>query len=149
MTQAEFIHGFSKLMANWGMPLTAGRVYAYLLLQPKAVSLDQIAAGLGISKASAWGAAKHLEQVGQIERYGEQGSKRSLFSATEDFARSLVRYSKLLSRIGGLLRDGAPGAEAEAAARMRERSGFYLTVHDAIEATIGELTTGQRRAAAE
>jgi hypothetical protein len=147
ITPERFIHGVAKLMANWGMPHTAARVYAYLLLQPKPAGLDQIAADLGISRAGAWAAARHLEQVNQVERYGQPGSKRALFAPTENFARSMLNYSRLLSRMGTLLRDGASVAEGEAAARLQERSELYLTVHDAIEATIEELMTERRQAA--
>jgi len=143
MTQERFIHRYAKLMSNWGMPHTAARVLAYLMLQSKPAGLDQIAADMEISKASAWGAARHLEQVGQVERFGEPGSKRALFAPTENFARSLLNYSRLLSKMGDLMQDGAAMvAKGDAARRMRERSDFYLAVHDSIEATMAELTGG-------
>jgi hypothetical protein len=146
----RFIQSYAKLLTAWGMPLTAARVFAYLMLQPGPVSLDQIAADMGISKAGAWGAARHLEQVHQIERFGEQGSKRALFAPVENFARSLLNYSRLLSKSGALMREGAAAAGGpEAAARMIERSEFYLAVHEAIESTMAELTAERRRAAAE
>ena len=144
----RFIHSYAKLMANWGMPLTAARVCAYLMLEPKPAGLDQIAAGLGISKASAWGAARHLEQVGQVERFGEPGSKRALYAPVENFARSLLNFSRLLSRSGSLLREGAVLAEGEAKPRMEERAEIFLAVHEAIEDTVSELTAVRKRAAA-
>lgn len=139
-TQDEFIRAYAKAMADWGMPLTAGRVLAYLLLQSKPTDLDQIAAGLGISRASAWGAARHLEQVNQIERFGEPGTKRAYFAPTKSIVRSMLNYSRLLSRVAALMHQGAALAgEGSAADDMRERAAFYLTVHDAIEATVDEL----------
>ena len=150
MTAERFIHSYAKLLTSWGMPLTAARVFAYMMLQPKPVSLDEIAAGLGISKAGAWAATRHLEQVNQIERFGEPGSKRALFAPTENFARSLLNYSRLLSKSGALMREGAAlAAGLDAAARMIERSEFYLAVHEAIESTMAELMAERRRAAAE
>lgn len=150
ITPERFIQSYAKLLTGWGMPLTAARVFAYMMLQPKPVSLDQIAAGLGISKASAWGATRHLEQVHQIERFGEPGSKRALFAPMENFARALFNYSRLLSRSGTLMRDGAAvAAGPDAAARLLERSEFYLAVHEAIESTIEQLMAERRRAAAE
>jgi hypothetical protein len=150
MTAERFIQQSAKLSAAWGMPLTAARVAAYLMLQPKPVGLDQIAAALDISKASAWGATRHLERVHQIERFGEPGSKRALFATMEDFARSLFNYSRLLSKSGALMREGAAvAAGPDAAERLLERSDFYLTVHEAIENTMAELIAERRRAAAE
>jgi hypothetical protein len=150
MTPERFIQSYAKLLAGWGMPLTAARVFAYLMLQPRPVSLDQIANDMAISKAGAWAATRHLEQVHQVERFGEPGSKRALFAPMEDFARSLFNYSRLLSRSGRLMREGASvAAGPDAAARMRERSEFFLAVHEAIESTMEELMAERRRAAAE
>jgi hypothetical protein len=68
----------------------------------------------------------------------------------ENFARSLLNYSRLLSRSGGLMREGAAvAAGPEAAERMLERSDFFLAVHEAIESTMEELMAERRRAAAE
>jgi hypothetical protein len=68
----------------------------------------------------------------------------------EDFARSLFNYSRLLSKSGALMREGAAvAAGPDAAERLLERSDFYLTVHEAIENTMAELIAERRRAAAE
>jgi hypothetical protein len=145
MTREGFIKSFAKLLIGWGMPATAARVSAYLMLQPAPVSLDQIAADLEISKASAWSATRHLEQVNQIERYGEPGSKRALFAPMENFARSLFNYSRLMRRSGTLLREGAAlAAGSEAAERMLERADFQLAVHEAIEAAIEDQMAARR-----
>jgi DNA-binding transcriptional regulator GbsR (MarR family) len=149
MTVERFIQAYAKLMVGWGMPLTAARILAYMMLQPKPVGLDQIATALEISKASAWGATRHLERVNQIERFGEPGSKRALFAPIDDIARSLFNYSRLLSRSGTLMRDAAQvAAGPEAAARLRHRSEAYLSVHEAIESTVEELMAERRKAAA-
>ncbi len=145
--QAEFVRSVAKLMVGWGMPQTAARIYGYLLLQPEPVGLDQIAADLGISKASAWAATKHLDQVNQVERFGEPGSKRALYAATSDVEGSLRNYSKLLRRFGDLLREGEGAAgHAVVASRMRQRSDFYLTVHEAIETTARDTMAGRKQA---
>jgi hypothetical protein len=150
ITSERFIQSYARLLTSWGMPLTAARVFAFMMLQPRPVSLDEIAAGMGISKAGAWAATRHLEQVNQIERFGEPGSKRALFAPMENFARSLLNYSRLLSKSGALMREGAAvAAGPEARARMLERADFFLTVHEAIESTMADLMAGRRRAAAE
>lgn len=148
MTPERFIQGYAKLLTAWGMPLTAARVFSWMMMQPRPVSLDEIAAGLGISKAGAWTAARHLEQVNQIERFGEPGSKRARFAPMENFARSLFNYSRLLSKSGALMRAGATiAAGPEASGRMLERADFFTAVHEAIEAAIAELMAERRNAA--
>lgn len=150
MSAERFIQTCAKLMANRGMPHMPARVLAYILLQSQPVGLDRIAADLEISKASAWGATRHLEQAGQVERIGEQGSKRILYVPAEDFARSMFSYSNFLSRLGILMNQGADLASGDLAAqRLRERSEFYLAIHESIEDTMTELLTERRQAAAE
>lgn len=149
MTRERFIRSYAKLLVGWGMPAMAARVLSYLTLQHGPVSLDQIAADLEISKASAWNATRHLEQVNQVERHGEPGSKRALFATPENFARSLFNYSRLMQRSSTLLRDGAAVAAApEAADRMLERSAFYHAVHEAIEGAVEEQIAARWKRAA-
>jgi DNA-binding transcriptional regulator GbsR (MarR family) len=123
---------------------------AYLLLMPKPISLDEIAEGLDISKASAWGATKRLEQVHQIERLGEAGTQRALFSPIHDYSRSLFNYSRLLHRSSGLLKEVAGCVDSSVVARrLRERSRAFLSVHEAIEGAVADLKVDRRRAASE
>ena len=144
------MQGYTKLLTNWGMPLTAARVLSYLMLSAKPMSLDQIADGMGISKAGAWGATKHLEHVNQIERFGEPGTKRALFAPVQDYARSLFNYSRMLRKSSDLLRSAASGVAAPVTARrLRERSRAYLAVHEAIESTVEEFKVDRRRAVSE
>jgi hypothetical protein len=147
LTAEQFIHQIARLSVAWGMPHTAARVSAYLLLQSKPASLDQIAAALDISKASAWGATRHLEQVHQVERFGEPGSKRALFAPAMDFARTLSDYGRLLGKTGALMREGAAVVDgSDAAARLLEQSEFYLAVHEAIDSTLEELNARRGQA---
>jgi hypothetical protein len=145
-----FIQRYSKLSASWGMPLTSARVLAYLLLMPEPVSLDGIAEGLEISKASAWASTKHLENVNQIERFGEPGTKRALFAPVEDYTRSLYHYSQLLHRSSELMRGAASAVGSTGAVRrLRERARMYAAVHESIESTIEEIKIKRRRVASE
>ncbi len=62
-----------------GLPRTAGRILAYLLLSPSARSLDELAADLQISKASASANTSLLERLGAIERETRTGDRRDFF----------------------------------------------------------------------
>jgi DNA-binding IclR family transcriptional regulator len=146
----SFIQRYAKLSASWGMPLTAARVLAYLLLSSRPVSLDEIAEDMQMSKASAWGAAKHLEAVHQIERSGEPGTKRALFAPVQDYTRSLYNYSQLLRRSSDLMREAAGAVVSPVAVRrLRGRSKMYLAVHKAIENTVEEIKVSRRLATSE
>ena len=62
-----------------GLPRTAGRVVAYLLLSPGARSLDELAADLQVSKASASANTSLLERLGAIDRETRAGDRRDFF----------------------------------------------------------------------
>jgi len=49
----RFLDQMAMLMAPWGWPRPVGRMYGYLLLQDEPVTLDRIAADLGIAKSNA------------------------------------------------------------------------------------------------
>jgi DNA-binding transcriptional regulator GbsR (MarR family) len=125
--------------------MTAARVMSYLLLQARPMSLDEIAEGMGISKAGAWGATKHLEQVNEIERFSESGTKRVLFAVAQDPAEAIRKYSRVLRKAGDLMREAASIADSPTAARrLRERSRLYLTVFEAIESAAAEFKPDRR-----
>ncbi len=150
MDRDRFIHICAKMMANWGMPMTSARVLAYLFLQSKPAGHDQIAADLGISKAGSWAATRHLEQVKQLERFAEPGSKRALYLPKDDVARAMFNYSRLMGRMGMLMSQGAEVASGDVAvARLQMRSSLYMAVHDAIEDTMESFLSSHRQAVAK
>ena len=110
----------ATLLAPWGVPATAGRLYAYLLLREEPVSLEQIAADLDMSKAGAWNAARFLEHTNCARRSTERGSKRVFFRLGNDMApcmldqlRSLGAIGRLMQAMGGELAVGAAGQRME------------------------------------
>ncbi len=62
-----------------GLPRTAGRILAYLMLSPGARSLDELAADLQVSKAGASTNTSLLERLGAIERETRVGDRRDFF----------------------------------------------------------------------
>jgi hypothetical protein len=147
MPPERFIHFCSRIWANWGMPLTSGRVLAYLYLQSDPVAVDKIVESLEISKAGAWTAMRHLESVGQVERLGEPGSKRALFIVKGDVARSMFNYSRLMRRMGVIMEQGLDAASGPVAQeRLRSRSELFIAVHEAIEETVAETLAQRKRA---
>lgn len=143
MSDAErrFMDEFAALLAYRGMPLSSGRLYGYLLLQQQTpVSLEQIGTDLGLSKGGAWNAAKVLERCGHVRRYGEPGSKRLLYAATDNYAAPMLEQTALLGSIGALLQTSAGTvAKAQAATRLEEMSEFYFSMKQSMEDAIRNL----------
>ncbi|SEI14250.1 hypothetical protein SAMN05216228_102749 [Rhizobium tibeticum] len=67
-----------RLLAPWGVPPVAARLYGRLLLCPNSVGLDQITADLGIGKSSARMAARLLESSTLSRRHHAPGTKGAL-----------------------------------------------------------------------
>jgi len=138
--ERRFMDEFAALLALRGMPLSSGRLYGYLLLQQTPVSLDQIGADLELSKGGAWNAAKVLERCGHVRRYGEPGSKRLLYAATDNYAAPLLEQCGLLGQVGALLQSSSGTlAKGQAATRLAEMSEFYFSIKQTMEDAIREL----------
>lgn len=142
--QYQFIEQFSSLLAPWGLPPSAGRVYGYLLLHQTPISLDQIAADLEISKAGTWNVAKELESFGHIRRYSVPGSKRALYAPSGNFAQAIAKQAALLGEMSALLEDCASHtATQQAAPKLQEQAHFYQAIQQAMASTIDEFN-GQK-----
>ena len=81
--ERRFIEDVARLLTPWGVPPVAARLYGYLLLSPRPVSLGQITADLEISKSSASVAARLLESYTLARRHGEAGTKRALYAVAD------------------------------------------------------------------
>jgi hypothetical protein len=140
--EREAIEEMASLLAPWGLPISQGRVYAYVLLNPRPVSLDQMAADLEMSKAGAWTAATQLERFGHIRRFGTPGSKRALFGPSEDCTAIMAKHSVLLGALGRLYQRCAETVvTGEVVPRMQELSDFHLGMRQAIDGVIEQVRT--------
>lgn len=138
--QGRFIDDVASLLVPWGMPQTMGRIYGYLLLSTIPLGLDRIAADLEISKSSASVAARLLEKHTLVRRHGERGSKRVLYSVSDNFAGLFSERGVMLGALGALLQGrAAVVASGAAATRLQAMSRFYLAMRQAMEAAIREF----------
>lgn len=138
--ERQVVEDLASLLAPWGLPLSQGRVFAYVLLSPAPVGLDQIAADLEMSKAGAWSAATQLERFGHIKRHGTPGSKRARYGPSEDLTAVMAAHSAMLGSLGQIFeRSAATAASGVVAARMEELADLYLTVRRTIDAAIGAV----------
>jgi len=135
--ECRFMDEMALLMTPWGWPRNVGRMYGYLLLCDRPVTLDKIAADLRIAKSNASVAARTLEQFGNARRHSEPGSKRIYYSAPDALSGPFASKTDLLDRIVRLLAAHRDiGRTDEVSDRLEGMSAFYRDMRDAIQSVI-------------
>ena len=109
-----------------GQPPIAGRIFGLLLLSDDALSLDELAGSLGVSKASASTNARLLAQLGRGRAGPPPGSRRDYYRIAPDLfertmAQRLARWQRFTEVIGEARRT-LPMASASAAAAGATRA---------------------------
>lgn len=131
--ERRFVEDVARLLVPWGVPQVAARLYGYLLLRPRAVSLDQITADLAISKSSASVAARLLASYTLARRHGEPGTKRALYAVADDYEAMVQQQARLLDALAEQLNAGAAIAPSrDASARLAEMAEFYRVMRGAM-----------------
>lgn len=144
--ERRFVEDVARLLIPWGVPPVAARLYGYLLLCPRSVSLDQITEGLEISKSSASVAARLLESYTLARRHSEPGTKRALYAVADDYEAMIRQQNRLLDALAGQLSAGAGIAASKAAsARLEEMADFYRVMRGAMEDAMSRWKHGRQR----
>ena len=91
-TRLEMIEACGRLCQVFGLPRSIGQIYGLLYLAPDPLSLDDIVALLGISKASVSTGTRQLAAWGGIRQTWIPGERRDHFQAEAE--------------LGALLRSG-------------------------------------------
>jgi DNA-binding transcriptional regulator GbsR (MarR family) len=147
--QRRFIEDFAALFASKEIPAAQAQIFGLLLICGRAVSLDEIAADLGLSKSSASVAAGHLEGRSMVRRLREPGSKRALYDASPNFDAVIARQHTLLAQLAAQMDRGIEvAASEEARARFRDMGSFYSQLHTTMSAAL-EQWMAERRASTE
>ena len=140
----RFLDDVATLLEPWGMSHRYGRMYAYLLLRTEPVTIEQIAADLQLSKSGAWDAARELGDFGHIRRQTDVGSKRALFSQSDNYGAPLQKETVTLGAMARLLRGrAAQMAPSDVRERLLRRAGFYESICGIIDRSIEELHAQQ------
>ena len=135
--QIAFIDEFVVLLAPRGMPPSVGRLYGYLMLCSDPTSLDQMAEDLDMAKSSASVAARLLESAKLVCRYTQPGTKRVLYSLSDNPAGLLAEQSSSLQNLGELLeRQAQVVATGAVQMRMEHMADFYLNMRKSLEQAI-------------
>ena len=140
-----FINDYAALLAPWGLAPAAGRVFAYLLLKQVPVSVDDIASDLGMSRVGAWNSARGLETFGHVRRHGVAGSKKALYSPSDNFTEPLMRQVGLIADLATLLHQAADSvASPQAINALEERASFYSLYSDEVRSIIDNLNAARQ-----
>ena len=142
---SEFVERIGLLWEAEGLPRIAGRIYAVTLLSPRPCSLDEIADGLGVSKASVSNDTRMLEKLGFLERVGQPGDRKSYYRITDDsMERTLATRVARLREFQEAIATGVTlPVAAEIRARLKLHDKAYRTVIGALEDALTALRVSQ------
>ncbi|HKW78634.1 MAG TPA: ArsR family transcriptional regulator [Candidatus Limnocylindria bacterium] len=138
--QKRFVDHMGHQMLAWGLARPTGRIYAYLLLQPEPVTLDQIARELGIAKSGASVATRHLMGFGMVRSTGEPGTRRLRYAANYDLETMLAARMKQFHDFAARLHEGIAVATAPEAKR------HIRGMTEVLEQAVGLISVNARRA---
>jgi DNA-binding transcriptional regulator GbsR (MarR family) len=132
----RFTDRLAVLFENDGQPPIAGRIFALLLLSDDALSLDDLAGALGVSKASASTNARLLAQLGVVEQARRPGSRRDYYQISPDLfersmAQRLARW-RLFTEVIGEGRRTLPLASVRVRHRLEQYESGFSYLADAI-----------------
>ncbi len=80
----EMIEAGGRTAQSFGVNRLMGQVYVLLYLSPEPLCLDQIAEGLGVSKASVSIICRQLGGFGAIKRVWVKGDRKDYYRAVTD-----------------------------------------------------------------
>src|SRR5439155_2429074 len=81
----KFVEAGGHTTQSFGLGRIMGQIYAVLYLSPTPMCLDDIAAELGVSKASVSTTVRQLESWAAIKRIWVKGDRKDYYEAETDF----------------------------------------------------------------
>jgi hypothetical protein len=136
----EFIESFAHLVqASRGLPMVAGRIFAYLLVcEPAEQTAAQISVAIGASLGTISGMTRLLLGTKLIERTRRRGERSAVYRIPPDGWQSVTkgqidgtRYARELTDRGlALMTDRSP----ESRARLQDLRDIYLFFESSIPA---------------
>ena len=78
-TTEQTLLASARILELEGVPRLGGRIFGVLLLSDRPLSLDEIAARSGSSKASASSNARLLERMGLVDRATSLGDRKDYY----------------------------------------------------------------------
>lgn len=84
-SREHFIQGMSRISSFWGFPRAMGAIYGALYLSPQALSLEELADQVKISKGAASTNVRNLERLGMVHKEIRLGERRDFYVVETDF----------------------------------------------------------------
>lgn len=82
----EMVEAGGRTAQSFGFNRLWGQLYVYLFLSQEPMSLDALADGLGVSKASISLTGRQLESWGALRRVWIKGDRKDYYEAERDFS---------------------------------------------------------------
>lgn len=124
-----FVEDFAAALTEAGIPRMPALVFAALLAtESGALTAEQLADGLQISRAAVSGAVKYLGQIGMVRRQRQPGSRRELYVLQDPtWYEAVARREQVMDRWIATTRDGvaALGEDTTAGQRLSESLAFF------------------------
>ena len=139
---AAFIERMGLFWESEGLPRIAGRLFGLLFLQSEECSLDEMAAALGVSKASVSTDIRRLERMGFVERISRPGDRRDYYAIARGVTANMVALRRVkIERFRDALFDAASLEASHPAVRDRLRIMEIAHRHivAALDAIVEEL----------
>jgi DNA-binding transcriptional regulator GbsR (MarR family) len=96
----KFIEQMGRMMQADGGPRIAGRIFGLLLIENRAMSLQDIAVALGASRASASTNARLLASSGLVRLVSRPGDRQDYYEIVDDpFQRMLESVGAKMHRV--------------------------------------------------
>ena len=137
-----------------GLSPIAGRLFALLMLAAEPQSLEELADGLGVSKASVSTDARRLLERGIVERTRRTGDRRDFYELAPDFFARVIRarvarWRRIQQLVDEVRVDSSALAPA-ASERFEAVEAIQTSVIDRVDEALAEWEreAQKRRAAA-
>lgn len=132
----HFIERMGLALESDGLPRIAGRIFGLLLLSEDALSLDDLAVELRVSKGSVSTNARLLEQRGVLEQMSRPADRRDYYRVPPDLfshtmAQRLARWQRFHEAIGAA-RTSLPIKSREVLERLEEYEEAYAFMSQVI-----------------
>lgn len=146
---AHFIETMGLALESDGLPRIAGRIFGLLLVSEEARSLDDLAAELGVSKASVSTNARLLEDRGVLERVSRPADRRDYYQMPRDLfshtmAQRVARWQRFHEAIGAA-RTSLPIRSPEVRERLEEYERAYAYMSRVIQEALGRWQAGREK----
>ena len=144
---SRFIENLGLTTEAEGLPRTAGRLMAYLVLAGEPVTFDEIVRDLGVSRGGVSANTRFLESRGVLERVTRPGERKARYRLTADpfdhlVTGRLARRRRTREVVTEAL-DALPEGPSPARERLEEMKRFYDILIDRLESVVADWRGGR------